>query len=439
MEYQSNEGHRGSILVVDDNPNNLRLLTTMLKEQGYKARHAINGPAALEAVASRPPEMILLDINMPGMDGYEVCQRLKADHATHDIPIIFISALDEVLDKVRAFSVGGVDYITKPFHMEEVLVRVETHLTLRRLQLDLERRVAERTAELSLLNASYECFVPHEFLSLLRKHDITEVRLGDQVQREMSIMFADIRSFTSLSEHMTPQESFNFINTYLSRVSPAIRQHHGFIDKYIGDAIMALFPYQADDAIAAAIAMLREVNTLNLERQQNDEPPITIGIGLHTGSLMLGVIGEEQRKQGTVIADAVNVASRLEGLTKLYGASLIISEQLLRQLSYPDQYTYRFVDRVQVQGKQEPVSVFEILEGESDDVAALKSLTRGDFEDGLHLYHQRDFAEASVKFNCVLKRNPNDKAARLFLERAAHFMVHGPPPDWIGLEILSLK
>jgi len=144
----------GDILIADDVPANLRLLSNMLAEQGHKVRSVINGQMVLMATRAAPPDLILLDINMPGMNGYEVCEHLKVDERTRDIPIIFISALDETEDKVKAFTVGGVDYVTKPFQLEEVLARVETHLALRRLQAELqraneelERRVEERTAQ----------------------------------------------------------------------------------------------------------------------------------------------------------------------------------------------------------------------------------------------------------------------------------------------------
>lgn len=442
---------KGNILIVDDTPHNLRLLSSILKAQGYKVRPAINGTMALKAVQLARPDLILLDITMPDMDGYHVCQRLKEDEATAHIPVIFISALNEALDKVKAFSVGGVDYITKPFQVEEVLVRVENHITFNRLQQqlqqanyalqqanrDLEQRVAERTTELVELNAAYESFVPHEFLNLLGKEHIFEARLGDQVQEEMTVMFADIRSFTTLSETMTPQENFNFINAYLSRVSPVIRTHHGFIDKYIGDAIMALFPKQVEDALLAAIKMHKEVAHYNVYREKHGHEPITIGIGLHTGVLMLGIIGEEQRKQSTVIADAVNVAARLEKLTKIYGASIIISEHTLQCLADPTRYNIRFVDTVQVRGKSEPISVFEILDGDPEPVVQLKLHMKEEFEEGLHLYHQKNFTEASVRFSSVLEHNPSDKAARIYLERAAYYMVHGVPPDWVGIKTLA--
>jgi diguanylate cyclase (GGDEF)-like protein len=154
---------KGDILLIDDTPDNLRLLTSVLSEQGYKVRSVINGEMGLMGATAAPPDLILLDINMPDMDGYEVCQRLKQGHATADIPVIFVSAIDETLDKVKAFSVGGVDYITKPFQVQEVLARVKNHLNLRNLQQrlrslnnDLEVRVQQRTAELEGLNQTLQ-------------------------------------------------------------------------------------------------------------------------------------------------------------------------------------------------------------------------------------------------------------------------------------------
>jgi DNA-binding response OmpR family regulator len=137
--------HKGDILVVDDNPVNLDLLSNMLLDRSYRVRVATNGRRALAAARARAPDLVMLDINMPDMDGYEVCRQLKADEATRDVPVIFISALDEAMDKVRAFEVGGADYVTKPFQFEEVLARIENQLKLSRLQRDLERKNAELT------------------------------------------------------------------------------------------------------------------------------------------------------------------------------------------------------------------------------------------------------------------------------------------------------
>jgi len=266
-----------------------------------------------------------------------------------------------------------------------------------------------------------------------------DVRLGDQIQREMTILFSDLRAFTTLSEKMSPQDNFNFLNAYLGRVSPIIRQYCGFIDKYIGDAVMALFPEKAEHALEAAIAMRQEILRYNTKRVEHGREPIESGAGIHTGTLMLGTIGEEERMESTVISDAVNLAFRLEGITKLYGASIVISQNALFSLDQPTQYQFRFLDRVRVKGKKQAVSVFEIFDGDPVEIVDLKLETQTDFEKGLLHYHSQEFGEAKRHFEQVLQVNPADKAAQLYLKRAAYFIEYGVPPDWEGIEALTEK
>lgn len=442
-----------AILLVDDNPTNLQLLFETLDGRGYKLLIAKDGKTALSIARKACPNLILLDIMMPEIDGYEVCRQLKADPATEEIPVIFLSALTDTKDKVQGLDLGAVDYVTKPFQPDEVIARVNTHLTVYRLKkaLDeknielqdandyLEERVKKRTAQLVELNTAYERFVPREFLSLLKKESILEVKLGDQIAQQMTVMFSDIRGWTTISENMSAQQSFNFINSFLSRISPVITAHRGFIDNYQGDGMMALFPESADDGVRAAIAMHAAVSEYNEDRKKKGYQPIGIGVGLHIGDLMLGVIGNEGRMQGTVVADAVNLASRLEGLTRVYGSSISISEPTLVQLKDPDRYKHRFVDKVQVKGKKDPVSVHEVFDGDPAAVIELKKQTKDDFEQGLCLYYDRKFSEASVKFNQVLEKHPEDRAARIYLKRSANYMVNGVPDDWTGVEILTQK
>ena len=442
-----------AILLVDDNPTNLQLLFETLDGRGYKLLVAKDGKTALSIAAKARPNLILLDIMMPDIDGYEVCRQLKAERATAEIPVIFLSALTETKDKVQGLDLGAVDYVTKPFQPDEVIARVNTHLTIYRLKkaLDqkntelqeanelLEERVRKRTAQLQELNTAYQRFVPREFLNLLMKESILEVHLGDQIAQQMTVMFSDIRGWTTLSENMTAQESFNFINAFLNRVSPVINAHQGFIDNFQGDGMMALFPGSADDGVQAAIAMHAAVAEYNQDRQQKGFQPIGLGVGLHIGDLMLGIIGHQKRMQGTVVADAVNLASRLEGLTRVYGSSITISEPTLAQLNNPDEYKHRFVDKVQVKGKKDPVSVHEVFDGDPPAIIDLKEQTKDDFEQGLCLYYDRKFSEASVKFNQVLEKFPDDRAARIYLKRSANYMVNGVPDDWTGVEILTQK
>jgi sigma-B regulation protein RsbU (phosphoserine phosphatase) len=162
MSHHHADTPRGNILIVDDTPANLRLLSQMLGEHGYYVRPVPDGALALAAVRAEPPDLILLDVRMPEMDGYEVCERLKADARTQGIPVIFISAIDAVQDKVRAFTIGGADYVTKPFQLEEVLARVETHLALRRLQVQLQEANRKMAQELALAGEVQRSFLPHD-------------------------------------------------------------------------------------------------------------------------------------------------------------------------------------------------------------------------------------------------------------------------------------
>jgi PAS domain S-box-containing protein len=291
------------------------------------------------------------------------------------------------------------------------------------------RKVAEAeriqfTNELYQLNQAFSRFVPRQFLQLLDKKSIIDVQLGDSVQQEMSVLFSDIRDFTTLSESMTPQENFQFINAYLSRMESAIISNQGFIDKYIGDAIMALFGGTADEAVKAGIAMLQHLFNYNQQRLQSGYAPISIGIGINTGKLMLGTVGGKHRMDSTVISDDVNLASRLEGLTKKYGVSLLISHQTLARLHNPMEYSLRFIEQVKVKGKSKAVAVFEVFDGDKLQIKEGKLATKTIFEEGLWLYHQHCFSEAAKRFKEVLRINPKDTVAQIYLKtlRAAESM-----------------
>jgi|JI9StandDraft_2_1071091.scaffolds.fasta_scaffold05999_3 adenylate cyclase len=274
------------------------------------------------------------------------------------------------------------------------------------------------TEDLRLVNKAYSRFVPKEFLNFLNKQSITEIFLGEQVQREMSILFSDIRSFTELSEKLSPKDNFNFLNSYLSRMGPIVRSHGGFIDKYIGDGIMALFPGSIENALDSAIAMQQEIRIYNQQRMNFQYDSIRVGIGIHTGPMILGTIGEEERMESTVISDAVNLASRIEGLTKTYGAYILISEFALQNLANTEKYTYRILDRVKVKGKSNTIAVYEIFNGMSDYLYELHSQTKTDFEKGLHHFWSNEFSEAIESFQRVIDIFPSDIATLHFLELA---------------------
>lgn len=311
-------------------------------------------------------------------------------------------------------------------------------------RINLMKQEKEETQRLSLdrqktLTESYARFVPSEIMGLLNKQEITQVSLGDAVQREMTVLFSDIRSFTTLSETMTPQENFQFLNALMRRTGPVIRTNGGFIDKYIGDSIMALFPGHPENALKAGIQMKLNLRLYNERRREQNFQPLKVGIGINTGMVMLGTIGEPGRMDGTVISDTVNLASRIEGLTKYYDAALLVTEQTLFRLSDPTVYKFRMLDRVQVKGKNEPVSIFEIFDGDADSTVHLKALTQSTFEHAVQAHLNRDFDEAMKLFKQILETNPEDGAAQLYLQRSEYYSKHGVPIDWQGISVMNEK
>jgi adenylate cyclase len=283
-----------------------------------------------------------------------------------------------------------------------------------------KRAEAEReefTQELFRLNEAFSRFVPKKFLQLLDKKGIADIEIGDSVQKEMSVLFCDIRSFTTLSEQMTPEDNFKFINSYLARMEPAILENHGFIDKFIGDAIMALFGGSADDAIKAAIAMIKNLAEYNTTRQSPKHPPIQIGIGINTGSLILGTVGGKYRMDGTVISDAVNLGSRIEQLTKFYSTPLLISHHTFSKLNEPMEYKLRLIDLVRVKGKSQKVAVFEIFDADVPQLRDAKLANKPMFEEGLVWYHSGKVDRAIANFEECVKSNPWDRVANIYLER----------------------
>jgi two-component system sensor histidine kinase ChiS len=415
------------VLIVDDEPVNLQVLENLLLVDRYEVTRAHNGLEALDILREQDMlqfSMILLDVMMPKMSGYEVCRIIRKTYPASELPVIMLTAKNQISDLVAGLNAGANDYLSKPFSQTELSARIRTHI------------------QLAHITQAYSHFVPHEFLKLLDKNSIMDVALGDHVQRDMSVLFMDIRSFTSLSEKMTPQENFDFINAYLSSLSPVIRKHRGFIDKYIGDAIMALFPFAPEDALHAVLDLYRELKRFNAARSQNKQSPVQVGVGLHYGTLMLGTIGESKRMEGTVIADAVNLSSRLEGLTKLYGASIIISEEILNAAKDPESYSVRVLGKVRVKGKEQPVKIFELLdESLEHDNGPLKMALRDIFNSAMDFYYRKQFSKAAEKFRQVLVRLPHDKVSHFYLERCLYYSFQRItlPENWDGVEELHEK
>jgi two-component system sensor histidine kinase ChiS len=390
------------ILAVDDEPINLKVLVNQLTSNHYQVSTATSGKDALAFLEKNPmPDLILLDVMMPRMSGYEVCKKIRERFDISILPVIMLTAKNQVSDLVEGLEAGANDYITKPFSKQELLARIRAHLSLAKT------------------NQAYARFLPQQFLKQLGCENIVSVRLGDHVERRMTVFFSDIRNFTTLSEAMSAEENFNFLNSYLGRVGPIISERQGFIDKYIGDGMMALFPESAEHAVDAAIAIVQEMGVYNKHRNHSGYGSIDIGIGIHIGNLMLGTIGEANRMDGTVIADAVNLTARLEQLNKVFGSSVIISRDVWETLPESKREHVRFLGRMTVRGRQEPVDVFEVFAGESPEQQELKKQTQAKFEAAVHAYNSNEMEKVRKLIQDVLSLNSEDQAATEYQERCS--------------------
>lgn len=320
MTTTAEANNKGNILVVDDTPANLHVLAGMLKNEGYKVRPAPSGKLALQGARGDTPDLILLDITMPEMNGYEVCEQLKTDEKLKNIPVIFISALSETLDKVKAFAVGGLDYITKPFQIEEVLARVNTHMKLHHLQLELEHKNLNlEAANQSLVEDKVR--IDQLLLNVLPRGVLEELKSTGYVKpvfhESVTTVFTDFVNFSTVVEKMSPEklireldECFTFFDTVINKFNLEKLKTIG--DSYMFTAGVPIpYPTNHVDAVLAAMEILQIMKMKNLSKKRNGEDLWEIRIGINTGPLMAGIIGEKKFAYD-VWGDSVNIASRME-------------------------------------------------------------------------------------------------------------------------------
>lgn len=426
-----------NVLVIDDDPKVLEAYQSILNPSGMTFGQKLNifedqsysddhralqngdntifrtttvqqGLEGIEAVSSAiaggsPYALVFIDMRMqPGIDGLETAQRILAVDPQIETAIVTAYADKTLQEMDQKLGENRFLLLKKPFDRDE-LIQMAKFLTFR--------------WKLAQINRSYERFVPKQFLKLMEKTNILEVNIGDHVNKYLSILFADIRSFTNLSATLSPKETFSFLNSYLGKMGPIIRNHNGIIDKYIGDAIMGIFDAKPDDAVDAAISMRSRLFEYNQGRKRAGYSPIEIGIGINTGDVMLGTLGEGQRMDGSVVSDAVNLASRLEGLTKRYGVGILISENTIGSLSDPARYLARIIDRVTFKGNMRSVVVHEVFDADPPEVKEAKQATRTRFDEAIALYHSNQFTAAQKMFREIYALSPKDRVVQHYLKR----------------------
>ncbi|HMQ07438.1 MAG TPA: adenylate/guanylate cyclase domain-containing protein [Saprospiraceae bacterium] len=282
-------------------------------------------------------------------------------------------------------------------------------------------------------------FVPSEFIQSLGKEAITDVRLGDLVEKNVTVLFTDIRDFTSLSERMTPEQNFRFVSSFNERLGPVIRQHHGFINQYLGDSIMALFPREPGDALKAAIGMQKAIFQLNEERAVTGDTPIKAGIGMHTGKLIMGITGDESRLDAATISDTVNTAARIESLTKYYRTPLLLSNETLKYIPVKENFYFRKLGEVLLKGKNKHLLIVECLNGLSEIHMTCRLRSLHLFEEAILNYQQKNFEHAFQIFSQLLQQDPEDWTALIFKEKAFQYLKEGVSDHWTGAEEILFK
>jgi len=413
------------ILIIDDSPTQRLILGTALKNADFTVLEAVDGQAALSVLKTVRPDGILLDVEMPGLNGFEVCMEIRKIPDFRYTPIMMVTGLEDYESIKKAFLAGATDFATKPINQSLIAYRVrymirtnsyfidlqESEKHIRDLNSELEKNVLE----IQQYATAATRFVPQDFLKILKKESIMEIAIGNCVEKEMSVLFLDIRSFTTLSERSSPVEIFNLLNTLMTYITPEIINNKGFIDKYIGDAIMALF-LNASDALQGSIAMLENMNAFNEFRAGNNLPPIGVGIGINTGSLALGTVGFKDRMDCTVISDTVNLASRLESLTRTFGVDLLISEPCYNHLQEKEKFHCRSLGMTSVKGKAQQVKIYEVFQNNSPLEIQLKKEYAAMFEMAVNHFEQKEFLEASSLFRQIISKNPGDLPAEYFFQ-----------------------
>lgn len=407
------------LLILDDDDDIHRSLRDVFSEFSFNEKKVtiFNAYSTADAISTMQehPDIaaVLLDIYMQESEsGLTFVKYLRETLKNHSIQIIIFTEKNYPahpgLKNNIVLDYDIDDYIEKTDITPEKIFSIVV-MALRSFQHLTQIEAAQKETQ-NIANAM-DRFLPHMFLKILNRKSIVDVKLSDHIEKEMSILFLDIRSFTSISEFSTPLESFRFINECMSSLEPVILQHQGFVDKHIGDAIMALFPENADDAIAAGIAMLHSLEIYNRQRILNYEMPVKIGIGINTGLVVLGVIGFHGRTDCTVIGDTVNAAERVEKICKKFGSSLLISEQTFSSLKNPQKFHHRSLGKVHIPGKRRTLLIFEIFDADPPDIVALKESSKPLFEEAVSLYQMGDTIAAHRLFSHIIQCNKHDLAA----------------------------
>ena len=381
---------RAKILVVDDDATNRERFDYDLEALDCDITCAADGAEALEVYRTKGPfSVVILDVMMPGIDGMTVCRELRKLPSGRQLPVVLVTANHEEKTLTEGFAAGASDFVTKPYKTIDLLERV-------RLQL--------RNAAMA---RAIGRVVPQEFLSLLGHKTIDRIRLGDCTEKHITILFCDIQGFTEVSENRTPRQVFTWLNERFGAIVPCFRTHGGFVDKFIGDAVLALFDTGVGAALQAATEAAQAMRLIDDQAR--------LGIGVYHGQTMIGIVGETERFSPTVVSDSVNVASRLEALTRRFDSSVLTSEETLTQLPVQLWPATRYLGAFRVKGRHKALRIYELLDAETAEVAAAKRGAASALEAVVASVARGDLGNAARAAALGLDDHPTDGALAFYL------------------------
>jgi class 3 adenylate cyclase len=430
-----------------------RALESVLHAEGTATVSFATSAEALSAIERHLADALVVDLLQPSHDVLALMRAAQAAAGGGGPVPVIVTAPVEAHQRIQAcLQRGADDYLTTPFDPAfPLLITKRIDACFRHagppptMQIPVPGAPpgpgATAAATTAWENAqTVHRFIPREFLDMLERKTLADVKLGDHVLRDMTVFFSDIRDFTQLSERLTPAENFSFLTSYLRNVTPIIRECGGFVDKYLGDGVMALFPGDAARALQAAVEMHKQLLRYNAGRQIAGYVPIKIGMGLHRGSLMLGTIGAEDQMQTTVIADAVNLASRIEGMTKTFGVNLLLSGSVVAGLPSDHGYRLRGLGAVTAKGKSQSVEIFECFDNDSDDLIAHKERTMPQFAAAMTEFRKGMLLTAGRIFARIAELNREDAPASYYRDRCSLAVVRDRGAGvWDGVEHIEVK
>ncbi len=416
-------------------------------------RFLVAAEAVAEIVAHRA-DVVVVDVKQPSHDVLSLMRTATLTDVRRPVPVIVTGPLDAT-DRIEAcLQRGAAEYLITPFDADRptmIVRRLKAIGAAAQPARPLEVTQALPTAAMPnaagpKANAGPDSFedvhrfIPREFLQLLARKSLRDVRLGDHVERQMTVFFTDIRSYTNLSESMSPRDNFKFLASFLRNVTPIIREAGGFVDKYLGDGVLALFPGEPAQAVLAATQVQRQIARYNFGRRLAGYRQVRVGIGLHHGTLMLGTIGTADQMQTTVISDAVNIASRLEGMTKTFDINVAISGTVVATLPSDHAFRLRGLGSVTVKGKTESVEVFECYDSDPDELADLKTTMMPQWVVGMEAFREGKLVRAGRIFARIAELSPADTVAAYFRDRCSLDVAsQHRGKAWDGSEHLEVK